>query len=135
MVHQHCHNGDIIMDNNNQCGCVVRCNVLGFTNGYIVMCFDGPNESYPHKCAVFESTLEEQWNMVPPNITGTIDINHGATGITGIDTNFTQELVSGDKLIVADKQMCVNTVISNTFLTLTTPYTGVTLTNANLWKL
>lgn len=135
MVHQLCFNGDIIGKQNGQCACVMRCNVLGFTNGYTVCCFDGPDDTYPNMCALFESTIEESWSLMEPNITGTISITSGTTQVDGTNTLFTSQLISGDKIILGQKQQTVDTVVNDTTLTLTAAYTGATLTNSNMWKL
>ena len=126
---------DIIQHTNSQCACIMRTDLLGFTKGYSILCFDGPSASYPEKRGLFGLEYDMYWSIASPNITGTIGVTTGATGINGSGTNFTGELSPGDKLIVADKQMCVDTVVDNTTLTLTEAYTGKNLSGANLWKL
>lgn len=134
-MHELCHHGDIIGKANGQYACIMRCHVLGFTNGYTICCFDGPEDTYPHMCAVFESTIEQEWSIIEPNITGTISITTGTTQVDGTNTLFASQLVSGDKIILGEKQVCVDTVVNETTITLTEAYTGMTLTNANMWKL
>ena len=127
--------GDIIQHTDTQCACIARRNILGLEKGYALLCFDGPDFTYPHKCAVFGQEYDDDWTIVGPNITGTIGVTTGATGINGTNTVFTSQLTPGDKLIVGDKQMCVDTVVDNTTITLTAAYTGTTLSGANMWKL
>jgi hypothetical protein len=132
---QYCQNGDVIKKSNNQYACILRSNILGFTNGYVLLCFDGPEHSFPSRCLAFDSEFKDNWSLASPNITGQIGITNGSTGLYGNGTNFTEELSPGDKLIITDKQMCVDQIISATELTLTKKYNGKTLTNSNLWKL
>ena len=129
------HLGGIIQHSCTQCACVMRKNVLGFKNGYIICCFDGPMASNGAQTAVFGDTYLQNWQEVGPNITGTIDITTGTTALNGTNTSFTTQLSPGDKLIVGEKQGCVDTVISDTLVSLSEPYTGTTLSGANLWKL
>jgi len=132
---QLCNKGDIVGKQNGQCACVQRTNVLGLNNGYILCCYDGPNDTYPNHCAMFGEHFEQNWSMMSPNITGTIDITTGTTQINGTGTTFTSQLVGGDKLILGEKQACIDTVVNDTTVTLTEAYTGVTLSGSNLWKL
>ncbi len=126
---------DIIQHTNSQCACIMRTNVLGVNKGYSILCFDGPVATYPDKRALFGLEYDQYWSVVSPNITGTIGITTGTTQIDGTNTVFTSQLAPGDKLIVADKQMCVDTVVDNTTITLTEAYTGKNLSGANMWKL
>jgi len=132
---QLCNKGDIVGKQNGQYACVQRTNVLGVNNGYILCYYDGPDATYPKTTVSIGIQFEQQWSMVSPNITGTIDITTGTTQINGTGTTFTSQLVGGDKLILGEKQACIDTVVDNTTVTLTEAYTGDTLSGSNLWKL
>lgn len=131
------HKNDIIQKHNNQCASVKRTNVLGVSNGYIICCYDGPDASYPHECGLFGNNFHNNWNILESNITGTIGITTGLTQINGTSTQFTSQLSPGDKIIIGQggPQGCIDTIPDNTTITLTSAYTGTTLTGANLWKL
>lgn len=126
-----CQSGDVIVKNG-QYGVVKRTKVLGTTDGYILQCFDGPMDTYPNKCAIFGF---DGWAIAPSNITGTIGITSGTNQIIGTNTMFTSQMTPGNKLIVCDKQVVVDTVSSDTSLTLAEIYTGNTLINANTWNI
>jgi len=129
-------NGDIVNknDNTDQYACVCRTNVLGFTHGYVIKCFDGPLYSYPHQRAII-GDVHDDWSHVDPNITGTIGITSGTTQINGTSTVFTSQVTAGDKLIINSTQVVVDTVPDNTTITLTEAYTGTNLSGADMWKI
>ena len=115
--------------------CVSRCNVLGFKDGYCIMCFDGVTTKYPDRCAIFGLECHTNWLIAEPNITGTISITSGTTQINGSGTTFTTEVSIGDKLIVGIKQMLVDSILDDTTIILTTSYIGETLINSNMWNI
>lgn len=134
MVHN-LKDGDIICHSNGSYACISRCHVLGFQDGYCILCFDGPTTKYPERCAIFGMECHNDWIMAEPNITGTISITSGTLQINGTDTLFTTDVSIGDKLIVGSKQMIVDSIPDNTTILLTTIYNGETLNNSNMWNL
>lgn len=133
---QHCSKGDIIQNNtSSQCACITRTNVLGLENGYTIMCFDGPSATYGDVAASIGKAFTSDWSMASSNVTGTVGITAVTDQLLGTGTNFTGELSPGDKLILGDYQVIIDTVDDNTTITLTASYTGATLSGADLWKL
>lgn len=75
------------------------------------------------------STLCVVRRFATQQLTGTISINAGSNSITGVNTRFTQQAKVGDKIIIRGMTHYVTQVSSNTAMTVSPDYRGVT--NAN----
>lgn len=64
-------------------------------------------------------------------MTGTIAVTNGSATVTGTSTLFTTELIVGDKIKIATVEYTVNTITSNTSMTLTTNYSGTTASGSS----
>jgi hypothetical protein len=74
---------------------------------------------------------EESCTIPIPVLAGRLNWTNGSTAITGTDTNFTQVLANGNKLLGPDNNFyTISSITSDTALTLTANYTGTTTANA-----
>lgn len=98
-----------------------RINISVFdANGDLIDADDGPHltvmdtgESVLHKDSYPEFTL-----------TGTVSVTASSTTVTGVNTKFTTELKAGDTITIAAEDRSVDSISTDTSLTLTTPHTA-----------
>jgi hypothetical protein len=86
-------------------------------------CFDDQN-------GMFWEFDGQRLNIVRRNatqqLTGTIAINSNSNAVTGTNTRFTQQVRAGDKVVIRGMTHYVTSVTSNTAMTVTPDYRGVT---------
>ena len=86
-------------------------------------CFDDQN-------GMFWEFDGQRLNIVRRNatqqLTGTISINSNSNAVTGTNTRFTQQVRAGDKVVIRGMTHYVTQVASNTSMSVTPDYRGVT---------
>lgn len=93
-------------------GAIVRAGVFDDQNG-VFWEYDGSTLSVVRRSSTFQ-------------ISGTVAATANSNTVTGTNTRFTQQLKVGDKVVIRGMTHYVTNVISNTSLTITPDYRGIT---------
>ena len=103
-------------------GAIVRAGVFDDQNG-VFWEFDGSNLSVVRRSSTFQ-------------ISGTVAATANSNTITGTNTRFTQQIRVGDKIVIRGMSHYVTNVASNTSLTISPDYRGITASGikANLTR-
>ena len=100
-----------LMSVKNWHGATVRAGIFDDQNGMFFQ-YDGMKMAVCRRSSTFQ-------------IAGTISINANANTITGTNTRFTEQLASGDRIVIRGMTHVVSNVASNTSMTVTPDFRGV----------
>jgi hypothetical protein len=100
-----------LMSVKNWHGATVRAGIFDDQNGMFFQ-YDGIRMSVCRRSSTFQ-------------IAGTISINANSNTITGTNTRFTEQLGSGDRIVIRGMTHVVSNVVSNTSMTVTPDFRGV----------
>ena len=100
-----------LMSVKNWHGATVRAGIFDDQNGMFFQ-YDGIRMAVCRRSSTFQ-------------IAGTISINSNANTITGTNTRFTEQLASGDRIVIRGMTHVVSNVASNTSMTVTPDFRGV----------
>jgi hypothetical protein len=100
-----------LMSVKNWHGSTVRAGIFDDQNGMFFQ-YDGIRMAVCRRSSTFQ-------------IAGTISINANANTITGTNTRFTEQLASGDRIVIRGMTHVVSNVASNTSMTVTPDFRGV----------
>jgi len=105
-----------LMSVKNWHGATIRAGIFDDQNGMFFQ-YDGIRMAVCRRSSTFQ-------------IAGTISINANANTITGTNTRFTEQLSSGDRIVIRGMTHVVSNVDSNTSMTVTPDFRGVSNVNS-----
>ena len=105
-----------LMSVKNWHGSTIRAGIFDDQNGMFFQ-YDGIRMAVCRRSSTFQ-------------IAGTISINANANTITGTNTRFTEQLASGDRIVIRGMTHVVSNVASNTSMTVTPDWRGVNNVNS-----
>jgi hypothetical protein len=100
-----------VMSVKNWHGATVRAGIFDDQNGMFFQ-YDGIRMAVCRRSSTFQ-------------IAGTISINANANTVTGTNTRFTEQLASGDRIVIRGMTHVVSNVSSNTSMTVTPDFRGI----------
>ena len=100
-----------VMSVKNWHGATVRAGIFDDQNGMFFQ-YDGIRMAVCRRSSTFQ-------------VAGTISINSNANTVTGTNTRFTEQLASGDRIVIRGMTHVVSNVASNTSMTVTPDFRGI----------
>jgi len=101
-----------LMSVKNWHGSTVRAGIFDDQNGMFFQ-YDGQKMAVARRSSTFQ-------------IAGTISINSNSNSVTGLNTRFVEQLATGDRIVIRGMTHVVSNISSNTAMTVTPDFRGVT---------